>query len=139
MLRVVLDPGVLIAALISRSGSPAHLIRRWQEGHFDLLVSPTLLNELAAALSRDKFRRYMTRSEAMRFVVWIRYAGVLVNDPPTERGLTPDPGDDYLVALAQSTDADLMVSGDRHLTELRNPRPPVLSPREFLEQLTPLS
>ena len=48
----------------------------------------------------------------------IRYAGVLVNDPP---------------------DADLMVSGDRHLTELRNPRPPVLSPREFLEQLTPLS
>lgn len=118
MLRVVLDPGVLIAALISRSGSPAHLIRRWQEGHFDLLVSPTLLNELAAALSRDKFRRYMTRSEAMRFVVWIRYAGVLVNDPP---------------------DADLMVSGDRHLTELRSPRAPVLSPREFLEQLTPLS
>jgi uncharacterized protein len=139
VLRVVLDPGVLIAALISPSGSPAHLIRRWQEGLFDLLLSPTLLNELAAALSRDKFRKYVTRSEAMRFVVWIRYAGVLLNDPPRERRLTPDPGDDYLVALAQSTDADLIVSGDRHLTELRNPRPPVLSPKEFLEQLTPLS
>ncbi len=48
-------------------------------------------------------------------------------------GLTPDPKDDYLVALARSAAAHFLVSGDPHLTELVNPRPPVLTPRAFLD------
>lgn len=135
MLRVVLDPGVLISALISRSGAPAQLIRQWHQGLFDLVVSAELLNELSRALSREKFRRYVTKPEAMRFVVWLRHAGELVEDPPLEPGLTADPGDDYLVALARAASATFIVSGDRHLTGLNNPQPPVLTPSEFSERL----
>jgi uncharacterized protein len=58
---------------------------------------------------------------------------VLVDDPSTRSDLTPDPGDDYLVALAQKADAQYIVSGDAHLTELADPSPPVLTPLEFLE------
>jgi uncharacterized protein len=58
---------------------------------------------------------------------------VLVGDPPLRSGLTPDPGDDYLVALAQEAAAECIVSGDVHLTQLVDPSPPVLTPRAFLE------
>jgi uncharacterized protein len=136
VLRVVLDPGVLISALLSGSGSPAQLVRRWQEGLFDLVVSPMLLNELAGALTREKFRSYVTYAEALRFVVWLRHSGELVEDPPAETGLTADLGDDYLVALGREASADFIVSGDRHLTGIRNLRPPVLSPKQLLERLS---
>jgi predicted nucleic acid-binding protein len=61
---------------------------------------------------------------------------VLVDDPSPRLGLILDPGDDYLVALAQKVDAQYIVSGDAHLTQLTDPRPPVLTPREFLEGRT---
>lgn len=135
MLRVVLDPGVLISALISRSGSPAQLILLWHQGSFDLLVSPLLLNELAGALTRAKFRRYVSHTETTRFVVLLRHLGEFVEDPPAESGLTPDPGDDYLVTLGRAAGADYIVSGDQHLLQIRDARPPVLAPSEFVNQI----
>lgn len=57
MLRVVIDPGVLVSAHISGQGAPAELIRRWIEGQIDILVSPLLLEELDGVLHRPKLRR----------------------------------------------------------------------------------
>jgi predicted nucleic acid-binding protein len=50
--------------------------------------------------------------------------------------MSPDSGDDYLIALARTSGADVIVSGDSHLTQLVDPTPPVLTPRQFIEQLT---
>jgi predicted nucleic acid-binding protein len=38
--------------------------------------------------------------------------------------------------LARKADVQYIVSGDAHLTELTDPSPPVLTPREFLEGRT---
>jgi len=136
MLRVVPDPGVLIAALISPHGAPALLLRYWAEGAFDLIVSPKLLDELMRTLERPKFRRYATDADVREYVESVRRHALQVEDPPDlEQGLTPDRGDDYLVTLARGANAHVIVSGDRHLTELDDPHPPVLTPREFLERL----
>jgi predicted nucleic acid-binding protein len=40
-----------------------------------------------------------------------------------------------VIALARHSRADLIISGDRDLTGLADPRPPVLTPREFLSWL----
>lgn len=60
---------------------------------------------------------------------------VLVEDPPALPGVTADPADDYLVALARAEGADAIVSGDRHLLELERPRPPVLTARAFVDEV----
>jgi len=135
VLRVVADPGVLIAALISPAGAPATLLARWAEGAFDLIVSPKLLDELARTLDRPKFRRYATHEDVRAYIDSLRRQALQADDPPTERGHTPDPGDDYLVALARAADAHVLVSGDAHLTGLEDARPPVLTPRAFVERL----
>ncbi len=64
MYRVVLDPGVLIAALLSPKGAPAQLLRGWMQGDYELVVSPKLLAELERVLLRDKFRTYLSTTEA---------------------------------------------------------------------------
>jgi putative PIN family toxin of toxin-antitoxin system len=136
--RAILDPGVLIAALLSPRGTPAQLLIRWLHGEFDLLVSSALLGEVERVLQRPRFRRYVTEFEARSFVSALRGQAVIVDDPEhIEAGLTPDPGDDYLVALARSAGADVIVSGDAHLTQLTGRRPRVLTPRDFMRLLGP--
>jgi predicted nucleic acid-binding protein len=50
--------------------------------------------------------------------------------------VSPDPGDDYLVALARAGRADVIVSGDSHLIDRPDLNPPALTPRQFTERLT---
>ncbi len=136
MLRAVVDPGVLIAALLSPSGTPARLLKAWRDGLFELIISPRLLDELGDALRRAKFRRYLTEHEAATYVNFLRAQAVVRFDPSDIPSVTPDPDDDYLVALARSATADCLVSGDKHLTSLPRIRPPVVTPRQFLRIVT---
>jgi len=51
--RAVLDPNVLVSALLSRSGAPAQIVARWLRGEFELVLSELLLAELGRALALD--------------------------------------------------------------------------------------
>lgn len=135
MYRVVLDPGVLIAALLSRSGAPAKILVAWIEGVFELVVSPTLLDGLRIALLRPKFRKYVTVDEVGAYLALLEHGGSMVVDPQPRPGLTPDPGDDYLITLAGAAAAHCLVSGDAHLTRLRRSQPPILTPSAFFSTL----
>lgn len=105
MTRAVVDPNVLIAALLSPRGAPAALYGELAGGRFDLIVSPQLLAELERVLSREKFRRYASRDQAHRYIRAIARLAVLAEDPPPLPGVTADPADDYLVGLARAEQA----------------------------------
>ena len=65
----------------------------------------------------------------------IVHEATLFDDPPAQPGLTPDPKDDYIVALARAAGVDFIVSGDRHLPDMAAPQPPVVGQRVFLALL----
>lgn len=133
-MRAVLDPNVFISGLISRDGAPAELLSSWQAGRFEVIVSPLLLEELRRALEYPKLRRRLSSEDAQAAVLWLAGAAISAQDaavdPPVR---SSDPGDDYLIALAAEQRAAL-VSGDRHLLDLKD-RVPVYSPRDFLEMV----
>ena len=133
--RVVLDPGVLISALLSPRGTPTRLYLLWLSGEFELVVCPHLIEELEGVLRRPKFRDLVTPDEVDEFVEIIRRGAISVENPVIIEGVTRDPGDDYLVALAQSADVDYLVAGDKDLTSLATVSPPVLSPAALLDLL----
>jgi len=85
-------------------------------------------------LARPKFRRFISAGVTSEFVDGLAEDALIVDAPAVE-GLSPDPGDDYLIALARAANADYLVSGDRHLLDLTDPDPPVLRPRQFLDLL----
>jgi putative PIN family toxin of toxin-antitoxin system len=131
--RAVLDANVLISALLSPRGAPAQILSRWLVGEFELVVSESLLAELERALAYPKLRTRIAPEDAVEFASFLRDAAVLVSDPPAPPRRSPDPGDDYLLALAESEKA-IVVSGDQHLLDLAD-RFPIRSPVAFLEAL----
>jgi uncharacterized protein len=129
--RAVLDPGVLVSALITPTGIPAKLLRAAREGSFDLVVSPLLLGELESVLRREKFRRYVDLDLVGSYLSLLRRESQLVADPENPPPIRcADPDDDYLIALAHDQNAAL-ISGDRHLLDLAATIP-VFTPVEFL-------
>ncbi len=132
-MRAVLDPNVLIAALLSPTGAPAQIVARWLAGEFDLVVSESLLAELERALAHRKPRALISAVDAAAFVALLANTAVLAPDPAEPEPRSPDPGDDYLIALAESEHA-ILVSGDGHVLGLAD-RFPIRRPRTFLELL----
>jgi len=129
--RAVLDPNVIISALLSPSGSPARVLQAWLDGRYELVVSPLLLGELERALGYPKLRSRVSEAETREVIELLGRGGGLRDDPtgpPPVR--SPDRGDDYLVALAAASQA-LIVSGDRHLLGMSDDMP-VYTPAAFL-------
>jgi putative PIN family toxin of toxin-antitoxin system len=134
-LRAVLDPNVLISALLAPTGVPAGLLRRWLDGDFELVVSEHLLAELGRALSYPKIRSHVSDNEAEAFIELLRGAGTMAHDAASPPRISRDPGDDYLLALARSN-AAVLVSGDQDLLEVKGA--PIESARSFMSRLTAL-
>jgi putative PIN family toxin of toxin-antitoxin system len=131
--RAVLDPNVLIAALLSGGGAPAQILSGWLDGKFELVVSGKLLDELERALGYPKLRARVDAADAADFLAILRAGAVVARDPAAVPLRSADPGDDYLLALAEDQRAHL-VSGDQHLLALAD-RFPVSDPRAFLALL----
>lgn len=131
-MRIVLDPNVLVSAIIG-SGPPAQILDAWSRGEIDLVASEHLLEELAEVLARPKLAAHISTEEAASFVALLRDASILVEDSSDPPRRSSDPDDDYLPALAETAAARL-VSGDSHLLALSHELP-VMSPRQFLELL----
>ncbi|UJA19325.1 putative toxin-antitoxin system toxin component, PIN family [Thermoleophilia bacterium SCSIO 60948] len=133
-MRAVLDPNVLISAIISDGGGPAEVMSRWRSGAFELIASAALLRELEAVLGYERLRRFVDRSDALEFLAVLNDEARVCPDPGrSATRSTRDPDDEYLVSLARAERAAI-VSGDRHLLELAGELP-VYSPREFVELL----
>ena len=132
--RAVLDPNVLISALLSPHGASAAIVTRWLGGEFEFVVSAKLLAELARALRYPKLRSRIGDEEASALVDLLRRTAAVVEDAAEAPRRSRDPGDDYLLALAEAS-AAVLVSGDRHVLALTDLQ--ITSPADFLARLGP--
>lgn len=130
-MRAVLDPNVIGSAALSRGGTPARVLQAWPEGAYEMVVSPLLLSELERVLDYPKIARRVTRREAEELLELLHRQAETVDDPENAPTITsPDPDDDYLISLAETSRA-MIVSGDAHLQGLAE-RIPVYTPASFL-------
>jgi putative PIN family toxin of toxin-antitoxin system len=135
VIRVVVDPGVFISALIgSRGAAPDTVVRAFIDDRIAVVVSPLLLAELERVLRRAKFAEYADERTRREFVDRIRRHAANVEDPADVPAVTRDHKDDYLAALALNEGVDAIVSGDRDLLEA-DLDTPVWSPRELADRI----
>lgn len=95
-----------------------------------MVASQTLLFELQSVLMRQKFRRYRPEADCLDYVLWISDNATLRQEGRVEL-LSRDPDDDYLLALAENSSADYLVSGDGDLLDLDGIRIRIIPPRDF--------
>jgi hypothetical protein len=96
---------------------------------------PSTARRAGARPAATKVPTVRDRKRGPGYIALLRRLTSVERDPDLTPGLTPDPSDDYLVALARVAGAHFLVSGDAHLTELKQARPPVLTPSVFLKRL----
>ncbi len=134
LVRAVVDANVLISAVLSSRGASAGGLRATRDGAFELIVSELLLRELTRAFGYPKLRKRIPAEKAAAYVGWLRSHGTLAQDPAGSPPMSsPDPDDDYLLALAIDRRA-FLVTGDQHLLALPDELP-VCPPAEFLRML----
>jgi len=135
--RAVVDTNVLIAGLLWR-GSPHTLLAHVRSGLVSLVTSPSLLAELGEVLGRPKFDAILTRTETLRerVLVEIGQLAEVFEPPALVQPVCRDPDDDRVLALALAARADVIVSGDADLLELRQFEGiPILDPAQALRRL----
>ncbi len=118
-MRLVVDTNILISALLSGTSLPAHLIVLWRECRFDLLTSASQIDELMRVTRYPKIRARLAPALAGRLINEIRDLAILLTELLVVTA-SPDPHDNYLLAIAASGSADFLVTGDkRDLLALR--------------------
>lgn len=133
MLRVVFETNVFISALFG--GPPEQAYHRVLERRCILIVSPTLLVELARTL-REKF--HMPEADILAHVKQIGRVAEVVR-PSQRLSLVSDEPDNRVLECAEAGRADLIVSGDRDLLGLKQHKGvPIVRPADFVRTLGPL-
>jgi putative PIN family toxin of toxin-antitoxin system len=114
--RVVFDTNVVLSALLFPAGRLAWLRTHWREDGVVPLISPATARELTRVLAYPKFRL----SEHFRLEALSLYIPYCERLDPAEKCpiVCRDSKDQSLLDLAQSAQADLLVTGDNDLLAL---------------------
>lgn len=118
-MRLVLDTNVVLSGLFWRS-HPRRLLDLGRDRTVSLYTSSVLLDELADVLSRMKWAAMLASQQTDAAFLMRRYGMLakVVRPHPVGRVVPDDPDDDAVIACALAANADLIVSGDRHLHNL---------------------
>lgn len=136
-MRAVIDTNVLLSGLICR-GTPHALVEQIRAGTLSLVSSPALLAGLAGVIVRPKFSMALARSnsDAERILAELRFLAEVVDPPPLPVPVSRDPDDDAVLALAEASRPDLIISGDTDLLSLgAHAGIPIVTPAEALAKI----
>jgi putative PIN family toxin of toxin-antitoxin system len=119
--RLVLDTNTAVSGLLWH-GTPGALIDAAEAGRVDLATSAPLLAELKDVLFRAKFAKPLAARGLSAQDLFDGYAALatLVTPAAITPTITRDPADDAVLACALAAHADLIVSGDAHLLNLKH-------------------
>ena len=133
-LRVVFDTNVLIAAFLAE-GICSKLLLRARKRECDLFLSPDIMAELETVLLR-KFSLSTSEVSEVLSIVTEASKEILQEIAPVEP-VSRDPDDDKILACAQASGADYLVTGDEDLLVIgQYGTTRIVRPRDF-ESLFP--
>jgi uncharacterized protein len=111
-MRVVIDTNIIVSAIITPVGKPAAIIDAWLDGKFTLLTCGAHVDELRSTLQKPRVAELVKPHKAGRLVNQIKRLAETIDPlPPVER--SPDPTDNFLLALSEAGNADYLVTGDK--------------------------
>jgi uncharacterized protein len=119
-MRVVADTNIVVSGLLWR-GNPRRILDAARAGDIQLFTTPVLLTELEDVLSREKFAARLVSAGVTPHDLVLGYAALasVIEPAELEPVILADPDDDAVLACAVAARGDVIVSGDRHLLDLK--------------------
>ena len=132
-MRVVVDTNVFITSLLNTEGNPRKVIDLWRFEKITLCLSKKILVEYFAVLGRFGMSEEPEGEELVQ-LFQKRYNQVFLTSVPTILAISEDPTDNMFIECAVAADAKYIISGDRHLLNLKVFKGiGILPPTEFLK------
>jgi hypothetical protein len=121
LIRAVIDTNILISGLFTATGTIADLMELWIKGKFELVTSHKILDELYRVLHKRTIQKHFNPSEdeIEEYVEVIKEKAIITPDLYQTGRIKKDPTDNKLLACAMEAKADFIVSGDKHLKEIK--------------------
>ena len=134
-MRLILDPNILLSAFLSPLGAPAKLLDAWERKTFTLVACDALIAELSDVAGRPFFRARLRASAAELLAAGLRDFSFFCQNLPSGP-IAPDPKDSYLLALAEASQAEFLVTGDKQLLSLKQHQSTrIITPAAMVELL----
>ena len=129
-MRIVVDTNVIVSALVF-GGLPRRIFELVEGGYCELFYAAEIQEETRRVL-RDKFGWDEDRLDRYLRTLWSLGKRVVLRH--RVNAVREDPDDNRILECALAADADVIVSGDRHLLKLgAHEGITILTPRDFLK------
>jgi len=132
MKRVILDTNIFVSMALG--GQVGKINDKWRAGDFLLVVSDDIISEYLDVLQRPKLH---LKSRTIAVITGRIYRKAKFVKPEERvSGVQPDPKDDKFLEAAVAEQVDFIVSGDKHLLDLKSFRSiPIITARKFMNWL----
>ena len=115
-MKAVLDTNVLISALIG-GRKPRRLLKTLSSRSHSVIISEAIIGEFSRVSGDEKIRKYVDDEDASAFIGTLLSKATFVRSESDVK-VFHDP-DDEVLSTAKDGGADVIVTGDRHMLELR--------------------
>jgi len=137
-LRIVFDTNVIVSAILSKKSKPGRILEMAIQGKFLLVVSPYIWKEIERVFQYPKIvkelrQKNISPEDINEFLSILEDLSLTVPGNITVEAVKNDPSDNAIIACAVEGEADFIISGDHHLTDLeayRHTR--IVNPETFL-------
>ena len=132
-MNIVCDTNVLISGILF-GGHARQILRLASQGVVTNFASPEILRELEDVLIRPKFALHS--QQVIGIMSLVRESFDLVVTTRRVKKILKDPDDNHILATASEADASFIISGDKHLLDLKEWEGiRVVSPAVFIEEI----
>jgi putative PIN family toxin of toxin-antitoxin system len=116
-LLIICDVNVLISVAMAK-GSTVNLLREsWKHGTTQLMLCEELLDEFNEVMRRPRLQKYVAHIDIGEQVEDFKAHGEMIAVyPPYPE--SPDPKDDYLLAMLRDSEAICLITSDKAILEL---------------------
>jgi putative PIN family toxin of toxin-antitoxin system len=137
-INLVLDTNNLVSSQINKKGASFLVFNYLKTGKINIYTSPFQLKEFERVLFYPRIRgKYCLNTKRIKKIVkLIKRLCIVVYPIQIPKDIKSDPDDNHILAIAQEAQVDYIISGDRHLLELKKWRKiPIITAKKFLQDL----
>ena len=128
-MRIVVDTNVLVSGM-HWGGIPAEIVRAWANGRVKVVCSAEIIREYSEVLHRTNQEMPPEKLDGM--LSFLISQSEIVQPNHWFKVVLDDPGDNKFIDCAFHAQANLIISGDKHLLRLKKFGPiRILSPSQF--------
>ena len=141
-MKIVLDTNVFVSAVLNPLGKPALILKKVREGSLQLLISEKMVEEIKEVFLYPHIQKRLpclqTPEQIDDFLGELLMFAEVTTGKYQVEVISADADDNKFLECALEGQADLIVSGDQHLKDLKTFQGiEIVSPDELLKKLRP--